>query len=297
MDRSERGIKRPHWINKKINLKDCADLKKKLRPLGLNTVCEEALCPNIGECFSKAQATFLILGKICTRQCSFCGVKRGSPLPVDPGEGQRVAEGVRRLGLNHVVITSVTRDDLPDGGAQAFIDAISCVRKLRQKAAVEILTPDFNFDKDAIRNVVMAKPDIFAHNIETVSRLYPEARNGADYTRSLKVLSYIKECDNAMHVKSGIMLGLGEREDEVLDTFRDIAGTGCDFLSIGQYLAPSKNHLPVKEYISPEKFERYKEYALEAGFRHVVSGPYIRSSYSASEYLKSERKPANGSCQ
>lgn len=282
----EIDIRRPGWINKKIDLKDCADLKKTLSSLGLKTVCEEALCPNIGECFSRAQATFLILGKICTRQCSFCGVKRGSPLPVDPGESAKVAEGVRRLGLSHVVITSVTRDDLPDGGAQAFVDTISCVRRLGRKTAIEILAPDFNFNKDAIRNVVMAAPDIFAHNIETVPRLYTEARGGADYGRSLKVLSYIKECDNAMYVKSGIMLGLGEREDEVLDTFRDIAGTGCDFLSIGQYLAPGKNHLPVKEYISPERFERYKLDALEAGFRHVVSGPYIRSSYSASEYLR-----------
>lgn len=287
------SIKRPHWINKKISLKDCAGLKKKLGSLGLNTVCEEALCPNIGECFSRAQATFLILGKICTRRCSFCGVKRGLPLPVDPGESARVAEGVRRLGLSHVVITSVTRDDLPDGGAQGFVDTISAVREIGRKVTIEILTPDFNFDKDAIRNVLMAAPDIFAHNIETVPRLYQEARKGADYAGSLEVLSYIKECDNSMHVKSGIMLGLGEREDEVLDTFRDIAGTGCDFLSIGQYLAPSRDHLPVKEYVSPERFERYKERALEAGFRHVVSGPYVRSSYSASEYLGSERRPAD----
>lgn len=285
MDRMERYIKRPHWINKKISLKDCADLKKALGGLGLNTVCEEALCPNIGECFSRAQATFLILGKICTRQCAFCGVKRGSPLPVDPDEPAKVAEGVRRLGLSHVVITSVTRDDLSDGGARAFVDTIACVRKLIRKTVIEILTPDFNCDKAAIQNVVMAAPDIFAHNIETVPRLYSEARSGANYVRSLKVLSYIKECDNAMHVKSGIMLGLGERDDEVLDTFRDIAKTGCDFLSIGQYLAPSRNHLPVKEYISPERFERYKEYALKAGFHHVVSGPYVRSSYSAPEYL------------
>lgn len=289
------NIKRPDWINKKINLKDCADLKKKLGGLGLNTVCEEALCPNIGECFSKAQATFLILGKVCTRQCSFCGVKRGSPLPVDPGEPARIAEGVRRLGLNHVVITSVTRDDLADGGAQAFADTIASVREIGRKVAIEILTPDFNFDKDAIQNVVMAAPDIFAHNMETVPRLYAEARKGADYARSLKVLSYIKECDNSMHVKSGIMLGLGERENEVLETFRDIASTGCDFLSIGQYLSPSRDHLPVKEYISPDRFERYKERALESGLRHVVSGPYVRSSYSASEYLESQEGLSNGS--
>ena len=297
MDGIETGVKRPSWINKKINLKDCADLKKKLGSLGLNTVCEEALCPNIGECFSKAQATFLILGKVCTRQCSFCGVKRGSPSPVDPNEPARVAEGVQCLGLKHVVITSVTRDDLTDGGAQAFVDTISSVRGIGRKVTIEILTPDFNFNKDAIQNIVMAAPDIFAHNIETVPRLYPAARSGADYARSLKVLSYIKECDKAMRVKSGIMLGLGEREDEVLDTFREIAGIGCDFLSIGQYLAPGRDHLPVKEYIPPEKFEWYKSRALKCGFRHVVSGPYVRSSYSASEYLEPERASANGSCE
>ena len=272
-------------MNKKINLKDCAGLKKKLSGLGLNTVCEEALCPNIGECFSKSQATFLILGKICTRQCSFCGVKRGSPSPVDPEEPERVAEGVRRLDLKHVVITSVTRDDLSDGGARAFIDTISSVRALERRVTIEILTSDFNLNKDAIRKVVRARPDIFAHNIETVPRLYKKARLGADYHRSLELLSYIKECDRGMPVKSGIMLGLGEREDEVQEVFRDISDTGCDLLSIGQYLAPSKGHLPVEEYIAPERFDLYKERALAAGFRHVMSGPYVRSSYSAAEYL------------
>ncbi len=281
-------LQRPLWINKKINLKDCSDVKKKLKSLGLNTVCEEALCPNMGECFSKAQATFLILGKICTRECSFCGVKRGSPSSVDAEEPARVAEGVRRLGLSHGVITSVTRDDLPDGGAQAFVDTISGLRGLDQKLTIEILAPDFSLNKDAIRRVVASRPDIFAHNIETVPRLYNDARRGADYARSLGVLSFIKECNGAMRTKSGIMLGLGEREDEVLGAFRDIAETGCDFLSIGQYLAPSAKHLRVKEYISPERFARYKEEALKAGFRHVASGPYVRSSYSASEYLESQ---------
>lgn len=280
---------RPLWVNKKISLRDCAGLRTRLSRLGLNTVCEEALCPNIGECFSKGQATFLILGKVCTRQCAFCGVKRGSPSRVDPDEPARVAEGVRRLGLNHVVITSVTRDDLPDGGAGAFVDTVSSIRRLLTgKLIIELLTPDFNLNKDAIRKVVAAKPDIFAHNIETVPRLYPEARKGADYNRSLAVLSYIKECDAGMRSKSGIMLGLGEREDEVLDTIRQIARTGCDFLSVGQYLAPSRRHLPVKEYITPERFKYYREKALAAGFSRVLSGPYVRSSYSAAEYLEAE---------
>ena len=276
---------RPSWVDKKINLKDCAALKTVLRGLEVGTVCEEALCPNIGECFSKGQATFLILGRNCTRRCAFCAVKRGEPSPVDPGEPQRVAEGVRRLGLDHVVITSVTRDDLPDGGAQAFIDTVITLRLLENPPTIELLIPDFNLDKDAIRKLVNIRPDILAHNIETVPRLYLEAREGADYARSLGVLRFIKNCNSALKVKSGIMLGLGEREPEVLQTFEDIAGTGCEFLSIGQYLAPSRKHLAVKEYIAPEQFDLYKEKALGAGFRRVVSGPYVRSSYSASEYL------------
>ena len=276
---------RPSWLNKKIDLRDCASLKVTLGGLHLGTVCEEALCPNIGECFSKGQATFLILGKNCTRRCSFCAVKRGAPQPVDPGEPQRVAEGVRRLGLSHIVITSVTRDDLPDGGAKIFIDTVLALRRLEKPPTIELLIPDFKLDKNAIRKIVEVRPDILAHNIETVERLYGEAREGADYDRSLAVLRFIKDCDSAMPVKSGLMLGLGEREDEVLQTFSDIAGAGCGLLSIGQYLAPSLKHLAVKEYITPERFGFYKEKALRAGFRRVVSGPYVRSSYLASEYL------------
>lgn len=288
---------RPEWANKKIDLKSCGEVKAMLRGLGLGTVCEEALCPNIGECFSKRQATFLILGKNCTRQCSFCGVKRGSPTPVDPDEPDRVARGVERLGLKHVVITSVTRDDIPDGGASIFAETVMAIRnsviarpnevrpKQSQNITIELLIPDFNLNKEAILKVVLAKPDILAHNIETVPRLYAEARQGADYTRSLEVLRYIKECDPSMPVKSGIMLGLGEREDEVLKAFEDIARTGCDLLSIGQYLAPSKAHIQVKEYIPPDRFIYYKEKALAAGFNHVESGTYVRSSYHASEYI------------
>ncbi len=276
---------RPPWVNKKISLKDCAALKAALRGLRLGTVCEEALCPNIGECFAKGQATFLILGKNCTRRCTFCAVKRGMPSPVDPSEPRRVAEGVRRLALRHVVITSVTRDDLPDGGAQIFVDTVIAIRQLGTAVTVELLIPDFRLDKVSLRKVIDAKPDILAHNIETVPRLYREAREGADYGRSLDVLRFIKECNSTLPAKSGIMLGLGERDDEVMQTFEDIAGTGCDFLSIGQYLAPSRNHLPVKEYVKPEKFGHFKEEALGMGFRRVVSGPYVRSSYLAAEYL------------
>ena len=276
---------RPSWVNKKINLGDCASLTTKLRDLKLGTVCEEALCPNIGECFAKGQATFLILGKNCTRRCTFCAVKRGAPSPIDPDEPRRIAEGVRSLALSHAVITSVTRDDLPDGGAHIFIDTVLAIRQLGLPVTVELLIPDFNLDKDAIQKLVDVKPDILAHNIEMVPRLYREAREGADYSRSLGVLRFVKECNGALPAKSGIMLGLGERDGEVLKTFEDIAATGCDFLSIGQYLAPSRGHFPVKEYIKPEKFVYFKEKALEAGLRRVVSGPYVRSSYLATEYL------------
>jgi len=278
-------IQRPSWVNKKINLGDCASLRAKLGDLSLGTVCEEALCPNIGECFAKGQATFLILGKNCTRHCTFCAVKRGAPAPVDPDEPERVAEGVRRLGLTHAVITSVTRDDLPDGGAQAFVDTLLAIRQLGTPVTIELLIPDFRLDKASLGKVIDARPDILAHNIETVPRLYSEAREGADYSRSLDVLRFIKERNSALPAKSGIMLGLGERDDEILKTLEDIAGTGCDFLSIGQYLAPSRSHFPVKEYIKPEKFDYFKEKALGIGFRRVASGPYVRSSYRASEYL------------
>lgn len=279
---------RPAWLNKKINLKSCSELKKRLSDLGLNTVCEEALCPNIGECFGKAQATFLILGKVCTRQCAFCGVKRGRTEPVDPLEPARVAEGVKRLGLKHVVITSVTRDDLADGGAQGFVDTIAALKKLEPKVTIEILTPDFALNKEAIKKVVDAGPDIFAHNIETVRGLYDKARKGADYDRSLALLRLIKKYGGLMRTKSGIMVGLGERETEVKETLRDIADTGCDYLSIGQYLSPSREHLAVKEYVLPGAFERYRDIALGMGFRSVMSGPYVRSSFSAAEYIAAE---------
>jgi lipoic acid synthetase len=284
------GTARPSWADKKIKLGDCARVKETLRVLGLGTVCEEALCPNIGECFSVGRATFLILGRNCTRACRFCAVQRSEPGPVDPDEPRRVAEGVARLGLRHIVITSVTRDDLQDGGAGAFVDTVRAIRSSSPSVRIELLVPDFGMDRVAIRKVVEAGPDILGHNIETVRRLYGEAREGADYGRSLAVLGYVKELDPAMPVKSGIMLGLGETEPEVLETIRDIAGTGCGFLSIGQYLAPSRAHLQVKEYIRPEMFTYYREAALREGFRHVESGTYVRSSYMAERY--GEQGPA-----
>jgi lipoic acid synthetase len=280
------AAQRPPWVDKKINLRDCAALKETLRGLRLGTVCEEALCPNIGECFARRQATFLILGRRCTRSCRFCGVKKLAPEPVDHGEPARVAEGVLRLGLAHAVITSVTRDDIPDGGAGQFAETVRAIRAAAPKARIELLMPDLGMDRDAIREVVRSRPDIIGHNMETVKRLYAAARSGSDYERSLAVLSYIKECDPAMPVKSAIMVGLGETEAEVLETIGDIARTGCGLLSIGQYLAPSRSHLPVEEYVAPERFAYYREAALEAGFRHVESGTYVRSSYMAQRYWR-----------
>lgn len=256
-----------------------------LKDLNLNTVCQQALCPNILKCFAEKYLTFLILGKVCTRNCNFCAIKKGRPQEIDKTEPSRVAEAANRLNLFYVVITSVTRDDLPDGGAHFFAETISCVKQRLPYAKIEVLIPDFLGDESAIKKVVGAKPDIIGHNLETVSRLYSKARQLAGYSRSLKVLEIIKRLDKNTQSKSGIMLGLGESEGEILKVFKDLRNVDCDFLSIGQYLSPSENHFPVKEYILPEKFDYYKEKALQFGFRHVESAPYVRSSYLASEYL------------
>jgi len=300
------SVKKPVWLNKKINLKECYQMEALLGDLNLNTVCQEAGCPNISECFSKGAATFLILGKICTRGCKFCGIEKGKPSGVDLEEPGRIAEAVKRLNLSHVVITSVTRDDLPDGGAEIFAKTISAIRKKTSKVAIEVLIPDFklnpvrNFiqgdskneisngvNKLAIKVVMDAGPEIIGHNIETVPRLYNEVRQGSDYTCSLKVLELAKEFNG--YTKSAIMLGLGEEEEEVLSVFVDLRKVSCDFLSIGQYLAPSSAHSLVKEYIPPEKFFYYKQKALQLGFLYVASGPYVRSSYLASEYLDKKK--------
>lgn len=277
--------RKPSWLDKKIKLSDCAGVKAGLRELGVNTVCEEASCPNIGECFERGEATFIILGKVCTRACAFCGIAKGEPKPPDPDEPKRVAEGVKKMGLKHVVITSVTRDDLPDGGAAVFAATIEEIRKSGRPVVVEALVPDFRMDRGAIAKVAAASPDIIAHNLETVPRLYKKARQGADYKRSLEVLKTIKEIGGGIFTKSGLMLGLGETEQEVLSVFDDLVSCGCDFLSIGQYLAPSYAHVPVEEYITPEKFTFYRQKALDAGLKKVLSGPYVRSSYMAGEYI------------
>ncbi|MBU0548195.1 MAG: lipoyl synthase [Candidatus Omnitrophica bacterium] len=276
----------PAWINKKISLRDCAEVKRLLKDLRLNTVCEKALCPNMGECFTRRQVTFIILGAICTRACRFCAVAKGqAPVVPDPDEPRRIVEAVQKLGLTHVVITSVTRDDLADGGASVFAKTIFNLRMANKQVMIETLIPDFNASEKSLRALAQASPDIIAHNIETVPRLYKEIRpRGASYNRSLQVLRRLKDIAPGIPLKSGLMLGLGEKKEEVFAVFDDLVEAGCQFMSIGQYLAPSNNHFPVHEYIYPETFEEYKETALSRGFSYVKSGPYVRSSYAASDY-------------
>lgn len=268
---------------KRISLGDVSKLQGKMRTANLNTVCESAKCPNIGECFGKKIATFLIGGDVCTRGCRFCAIKKGAPVPVDPDEPARVAATILNLGLKYAVITSVTRDDMHDGCAKHFFDTVAKIRELCPGTKVEILVPDFRGFKDAAEISFSSRPDVFSHNLETVPRLYKDARKGADYKRSLQLLAWAKH--SGLLTKSGIMLGLGEEQREVMAVLRDLRKAGCDLLTLGQYLAPTKKHHPVMEYIQPDKFEFYKKAALKLGFKHVSSGPYVRSSYLADQML------------
>ena len=275
--------RKPEWLQKKINPAAHAEMDKLLGDHRLHTVCREAVCPNITECFRNRQATFLILGKSCTRLCSFCNVTKETPLPVDTEEPARVAQAVARLGLAHVVITSPTRDDLADGGSALYAATVAAIRTASPGTRIELLIPDFLGNRLSTATVVNAGPDIIGHNVETVPRLY-HIRSGADYRRSLAVLETVREIDPQLKTKSGIMLGLGETENEVLEVFAGLRQAGCAYLSVGQYLAPSKRHYPVQEFIRPEMFDFYREKALALGFEHVESGPYVRSSYHAEQY-------------
>lgn len=275
--------RKPEWLRKKVNPGDQSEMRQLLGELRLNTVCQQALCPNISECFSCGQATFLILGRSCTRLCSFCNVEKTIPLPVDTSEPTRVAEAVARLKLSHVVVTSPTRDDLSDGGAEVYAATVTAIRRASPATRVELLIPDFQGNTSSVEVVVNSHPDIIAHNVETVPRLY-HIRSGADYSRSLEVLRVCAGMAPDIRTKSGIMLGMGEQETEVLQVFSDLKDAGCSYLSIGQYLAPSRHHYPVQEYILPEQFESLRASALKLGFSHVESGPYVRSSYHAGKY-------------
>ncbi len=273
----------PGWLRRRHSLSELHELKGVLRSHGLSTVCEEARCPNKAECFSKPTATFMILGDSCTRDCGFCSVKSAPPLPPDKDEPRRVAEAASKMGLKYVVVTSVTRDDLPDGGAGQFAETIREIKKHLPEAGVEVLTPDFGGSKDALSRVLSAEPHVFNHNVETVPRLYATVRPQADYNRSIGLLRRLKELSPETNTKSGLMLGLGESFEEVLEVFKDLRGAGCDLLTVGQYLRPTKKNLPVVEYIEPEIFKALREQALGMGFRSVASGPLVRSSMNAEE--------------
>lgn len=284
---SESNLRLPKWAKRKIgSIGSIHKMKEVLRREGLHTVCEEARCPNIGECFSKPTATFMIMGDVCTRNCGFCDVTPGTPRLLDPEEPVKIARVSRQLGLKHVVITSVTRDDLPDRGSSHFGATIGELRKTIPDASIEVLTPDFNGEVSFLMPIAKEPPDIFNHNIETVPRLYPRVRPQADYGRSLHILKAMKALKPEILTKSGIMLGLGETREEVIDAMDDLRSVGCDILTIGQYLRPSRENLPVVEYIKEEVFVEYGDIAREKGFLYVASAPLVRSSFNAEEVRK-----------
>lgn len=279
--------RRPPWLKKKIEFDPSHATSALLSKIGIATVCREARCPNISECFKNNHATFLILGKYCTRQCAFCNVEKQKPQSLDPGEPRKVAEAVAQMGLRHVVITSVTRDDLPDGGASLFCETVTEIKRDGKNRTMELLVPDFGGNLEALANVVASEPDVLGHNIETVPRLY-SLRPQADYGRSLSVLKYAKKCCRDIPTKSALMLGLGEKEKEVLETMEDLRSVGCDFLALGQYLRPSLRHAEVAAYIDPEKFLSYKTAGRNMGFKHIEAAPYVRSSYNAKNYFRKD---------
>ncbi|MCP5380768.1 MAG: lipoyl synthase [Kordiimonadaceae bacterium] len=276
--------RKPDWIRVKAPVsKGYNETRNLMRGLKLNTVCEEAACPNIGECWTKKHTTVMILGDTCTRACRFCNIKTGKGNPVDPDEPANVAEMVVVTDMKHIVITSVDRDDLEDGGADQFVKVIAAVRAASPKTTIEILTPDFRNKPGALEKVVAAKPDVFNHNLETVPRLYTHIRPGARYFHSLNLLSKVKEIDPEIFTKSGIMVGLGESEVEVIQVMDDMRSADIDFMTIGQYLQPTKKHVAVEEFIKPDQFLKYKKRAMSKGFLHVSSSPLTRSSHHASE--------------
>ncbi len=276
-------VRKPDWIRVKApNSAGYAETKALMRAKSLNTVCEEAACPNIGECWTKKHATVMILGDVCTRACAFCNVKTGMPRAVDKNEPQNLADAAAEMGLKHIVITSVDRDDLPDGGASQFVKVIEALRRTTPETTIEILTPDFrNKMQAAVESIVAARPDVYNHNLETVPRLYPTIRPGARYYASLRLLETVKQHDPSIFTKSGIMVGLGEERLEVHQVMDDMRSADIDFLTIGQYLQPTPKHAPVMEYVTPKTFEAYAAIARAKGFLLVASSPLTRSSYHA----------------
>ena len=289
-------LRKPDWIRVKAPMgKLFEETNKIIKSGGLVTVCQEAGCPNIGECWEQKHATFMILGDICTRACAFCNVKTGLPGPVDSDEPRRVGEAVSTMGLKHVVITSVDRDDLADGGAQHFVDVIEAIRSASPGTTIEILTPDFLRKSGAAETVIDARPDVFNHNLETVPRLYLSIRPGARYYHSLRLLERVKERDPAQFTKSGIMVGLGETKEEVMQVMDDMRSAGIEFLTIGQYLQPTRKHAPVIEFITPDAFKSYETIARAKGFLQVSATPLTRSSYHAGEDFERLRAARNAS--
>ncbi len=281
-------LRKPSWIRVKApTSKGYNETRKIVHDKGLVTVCEEAACPNIGECWEKSHATFMILGDTCTRACAFCNVKTGLPGPVDHEEAEKIGYAVKEMGLSHVVITSVDRDDLSDGGAQHFVDVINAIRKSSPKTTIEILTPDFLRKDGAAETVIAAKPDVFNHNLETVPRLYLKIRPGARYFHSLRLLEKVKEQDPNQFTKSGLMVGLGETKEEVMQVMDDMRSAGIDFLTIGQYLQPTRKHAAIDRFVTPDEFKAYETIAKAKGFLLVSSTPLTRSSYHAdSDFAK-----------
>jgi len=289
-----RRERKPPWLKVKApGGPTYVEVKRVMRELGLHTVCEEARCPNIGECWDHRAATFMVLGDVCTRNCAYCAVAHGTPTPYDPGEPERLARAVAAMALQHVVITSVDRDDLPHGGAEIFAACVTEIRKRLPDASVELLIPDFKGSDEALRLVVESQPDILNHNLETVERLYRIARPGGRYPRAIRLLKVARalggELAPRMLTKSGIICGLGEEWDELVDAMRDLAAEGVDILTLGQYLRPSGAHLPVARYYTPDEFAELKRLGLGMGYRHVESGPLVRSSYHAWEQAEAAR--------
>jgi lipoic acid synthetase len=286
-------VRKPAWLKVKApGGEGYADVKRLMRDLALNTVCEEARCPNIGECWEHRTATFMILGDVCTRNCAYCAVAHGTPAPYDAGEPVRLAEAVTRMALRHVVITSVDRDDLPNGGAEAFARCVVEIRRRRPDTSVELLIPDFKGADDALAIVTEARPDILNHNLETVERLYRIARPGGRYPRALRLLRRAKEQVPELLTKSGLICGLGEEWDELLVAMRDLREQGVDILTVGQYLRPTTGHLPVARFYTPDEFAQLRRLGAAMGFRHVESGPLVRSSYHAWEQVQQAGSPA-----
>jgi len=278
----------PDWLKVKIGGgKNFVKMKSLLRNAKLHTICEEAKCPNIAECFGSGTAVFLILGDICTRNCKYCNVKHGKPLSLNPDEPKDVAESVKELGLRYVVITSVTRDDLEDGGACVFYDTVKEIKKQNENCKVEVLIPDFKGRIESLKKVIDAKPNVINHNIEVVQELFPEIRPEGDYKTSLGLLRNIKNIDQKVKTKSGFMIGIGENKEQILKTMKDLREANVDFLTIGQYLQPTKEHTEIKKYYTPNEFDKLKKIALDMSFEHVESGPLVRSSYHAEKVIYS----------